>query len=356
MALKENSEILFMNYLKFFGIVYLLIWHTAVKGLNVIVISFFLQLFFFVSGYFYKDAYSEQPLLFIRRRIQSLYFPFVLYCSAFLALNNLFVHLNIYTAPLYIPHGRMVSSLLDILTLEPGLQLAGAMWFVSSLFLSSLIFCSVSAALEKTLSFARPVRTYHESVRVFLLFSLFLLGNYLSHANITLPRYLDVSLVLLFFYYLGYLYRKNEEHIPVNIFLALTALATLLVCSRYGFPLFAQRKYIDPSFVLLCGVSGIYLNVYLAKLFASFGNIRFVNYAGKNTMVILAMHFLAFKLVSLLLIYQQDLPMDMLASFPCITSANQYFRWLYVLAGLVVPLAVKYLLETGWRTIRGHAV
>lgn len=65
-------------------------------------------------------------------------------------------------------------------------------------------------------------------------------------------------------------------------------------------------------------------------------------------MVVLAMHFLAFKLVSIIIIYTQNLPLDLLSSFPVIKSTNQLYRWLYLAAGLLAPLAGKYLFDKGF--------
>lgn len=353
MTSASSDEILYMNYMKFFGILYLLIWHTAIRGLNVFVISFFLQMFFFVSGYFYKEIYSDNPLVFIRKRLKTLYVPFVVYCLILLALNNLFVDIYVYSKQMYLPFNAILKHLIGILTLESNLQLSGAMWFVSSLFLSSVLFCVISAVLKKIVSFTGYHDKY-ESIRFLILLLLFLGANYLSLVKVILPRYLDISLVLMFFYYLGYLYHKYEKQIQFNFFIALSSLFTILICIKYGYPQFAQRKYVDPSYVLVCGIAGIYLNIYISKLFASCWRIEFVNYAGKNTMVVLAMHFLAFKLVSLIIIYTQNLPLELLSSFPVLKSANQGYRWLYAATGLLVPLAGKYLIDKGFCKTKQH--
>ncbi len=351
MVIKSNSEILYMNYMKFFGIVYLLIWHSAIEGLNIFVISFFLQMFFFISGYFYKDTYSEKPFVFLRKRIISLYIPYITFCSLFLVLNNIFVNYNLVNDSLYITHENVIFSCLRIVLMMSGLQMAGAMWFVSSLFVASILFCCISALFRKKIPFGHYLKE-NESVRFLFIVVLYLLGNYLSFVQVTLPIYLDISLVLLFFYYLGYLFKIYEEKIPFNIFLALSSLLTLLICTKFGYPQFGQRRYVDPSFILLCGTAGIYLNIYIAKKCAAYKRIEFVNYAGRNTIVILALHFLAFKIVSLMLIYSQNLSINLLSSFPTIKSANQYYRWLYVISGLSIPLAVKYLFDKSYYKLK----
>ena len=157
---------------------------------------------------------------------------------------------------------------------------------------------------------------------------------------------LDITFVLLFFYYLGYLFKKFEQKIPLNIFFALPMFFTLLLCMNYGFPQIIQRKYVNPLALLLCGVAGIYLNIYVAnKCPTNIKVLKFINFAGRNTMAILALHFLAFKSVSLLIIYSQNLPLNLLSSFPVIKTSNQYYRWLYVVSGLLIPLLGVYLYD-----------
>lgn len=353
MTSASRDEILYMNYMKFFGIFYLLLWHTGIRDLNVFVISFFLQMFFFVSGYFYKKIYSDNPLVFIRKRLKTLYVPFVAYSLTFLALNNFLVDIHVLDKNMYMSLNEIYHYLLGILTLESELRLAGALWFVSALFISSVLFCCISATLKKIISVSGYNDKY-ESIRFLIVLSLFLFANYLSIIKVTFPRYIDISLVLMFFYYLGYLYQKYEKHIQINIFIAISSILTIFICVKYGFPQFSQRKYIHPSYILVCGIAGIYFNIYISKLFASCRSIEFVNYAGKNTMVVLAMHFLAFKLVSLIIIYTQNLPLETLSSFPVIRSANQGYRWLYLAAGLLVPLAGKYLIDKGFCKIKQH--
>lgn len=346
MSIESDKKISYMNYMKFFGIIYLLIWHTGIQHLNIIVILFFLQMFFFISGYFYKDVYSEKPFMFLQKRIKTLYAPFVIYCSMFLCLNNLFVSLNIYKNSMYIPWIKFNDYFLQILILQPDLQMAGAMWFVSSLFFASILFCGISAILKKIACFNNFTENI-EYIRFFLITALFLFGNYLSFRHIWLHSFMDVSLVLLIFYYFGYLYKKHEQQIPLNIYIALSAFMTLLIGTKFGLPIVSQRQYVGPTFILLNGIVGIYLNIYISKKCMVFQNIQFVNYVGNNTMIILALHFLAFKLVSIIIIFSQNLPVIMLSSFPVIETANIYYRWLYVISGIILPLSGKYLFDMG---------
>jgi len=342
----KNKEIFYINYMKFLGIIYLLIWHTGIQKINIFVIQFFLQMFIFISGYFYKEEYSEKPFTFIKKRISSLYIPYIFYCSIFLILNNIFVSFSIYKENMYINPAKFGHHFLQILFFHQTQQMAGAMWFVASLFSVSILFLLMSKISITMTSVGGPFKE-HEYSRFFLIISLYLFGNYLAYLKCKLPLLIDISFVLLVFYYLGYLFKRHEHKIPLNVFFALSSLLTLLLCMKFGFPQIIQRKYVNPSFILLCGVAGIYLNIYVASKCPTNTKImKFINYAGRNTMVILALHFLSFKAVSLFIIYSQNLPLNLLSSFPVMKTSSQYYRWMYVVSGLLIPLSVVYLYDT----------
>ena len=66
-----------------------------------------------------------------------------------------------------------------------------------------------------------------------------------------------------------------------------------------------------------------------------------LDFIGKNTLTILTWHFLAFKLVSLLIIDIYDLPIERLAEFPVITEYSQQGWWIaYFIVAMVVTCGI----------------
>jgi fucose 4-O-acetylase-like acetyltransferase len=347
----RKGEIYFINYMKFFGIIYLLIWHTGILKINVFVIQFFLQMFIFISGYFYKEKYTLSPFLFLKKRIYSLYLPYIIYCTLFLLFNNIFVDLQVYNSSMYLNNTDFNKQFFQIVTLQQNLQMAGAMWFVAALFLVSILFLVISI-LTELFTFQLNHSSIKERFRFFLVSIFYFIGHTLAMNNHKLPALLDISLVIVPFYYLGYLYKKYEKEIPVSIFLALPMFILLTISMEYGFPQIIQRKYVDPSTLLSCGIAGIYLNIYIALRSPTHDLIlNFINFTGRNTMAILALHFLAFKVMSLLIIQYKNLPMSLLSSFPVIKQSGQFERLMYVCAGLLLPLAGVYLCNNIYRML-----
>lgn len=68
-----------------------------------------------------------------------------------------------------------------------------------------------------------------------------------------------------------------------------------------------------------------------------------VQFIGNNTLTVLTWHFLAFKLVSLFIIYMYSLPMARLAEFPVITDYAVQGWWVaYFLVAIATTCAIAY--------------
>lgn len=105
-------------------------------------------LFFFMSGYCFKEEYLDTPIIFIKKRIQGLYLPFVVWGLFFLLMHNVFYSLGVYNCDFgYNGIGTMPFSVSDtikrafrILLFQYGERLLGGYWFLPSLFTGSVAF------------------------------------------------------------------------------------------------------------------------------------------------------------------------------------------------------------------------
>ena len=70
-------------------------------------------------------------------------------------------------------------------------------------------------------------------------------------------------------------------------------------------------------------------------------DIKSFQYIGKRTMAILTWHFLSLKLVTLLRITVEGLPLEELTSFPVIKGG--YWWIAYLIIGIAVPLGISKL-------------
>ena len=61
-----------------------------------VIYMFHMPLFFFLSGYCFRESHLGDFRNFAKKRISRIYVPFVKYCLIFLLLHNVFYYLNIY--------------------------------------------------------------------------------------------------------------------------------------------------------------------------------------------------------------------------------------------------------------------
>ena len=145
------------------GIVLMVVGHSGFAGSDFIYL-FHMALFFMLSGYFFRPAADAKALgRFCRRRVVTLWLPFVAANTAFTVCNNLFLRLNILTDDpriLELPGNQVTApvTLKDIVgrtahwcVFDGGTQLGGALWFVQALFQVSLLYAGVDFALRRLL-------------------------------------------------------------------------------------------------------------------------------------------------------------------------------------------------------------
>lgn len=86
-----------VSFAKGIGIMLMVLGHTFFSTYGYAVIYMFhMPLFFFLSGYCFKNSHLADFRNYAKRRISRLYVPFVKWGLFFLLLHNIFFHLNIY--------------------------------------------------------------------------------------------------------------------------------------------------------------------------------------------------------------------------------------------------------------------
>ena len=108
--------------------------------------SFQLALFFFISGYLFKDKYLNDVFTFIKRRVKSLLVPYYLYNTFYLLITILIARL---TGKFW---GQPIS--LKNFFITPFLNghqfdLSCPLWFVTQLFMTMIVFLFLFRMLKK---------------------------------------------------------------------------------------------------------------------------------------------------------------------------------------------------------------
>jgi fucose 4-O-acetylase-like acetyltransferase len=334
-----------LDILRAFGVLGVVIVHASSPAwLSGLITPWYLGVFFFASGYTYKDEYTTHPWTLAKKRFFSLYVPLVCWQMAYMLLHNVFFDMSIlsdkvgylssvshrYTLPDFLGTTRA------ILTMRGGEDMGGALWFVVALISVNALFCLVSVA-NKRLAGDR------EWGRLVMVLALAAIGS-TNQTLVRYPPYLNLALLCVSLFYAGYLYRRYETRVPMG--LAPFALAAVVLFLGRGTALSLTLTG-NPVVTVAIVLAGVYLVLMLSKAIAS---QRLLEYIGRNSLTIIATQFLAFKLVSLVIIRVQGLPAYELAAFPVITGEHGW--WLaYAVVGVLVPVAAKLAFDTVKRRI-----
>lgn len=342
--MEQNNRIRYMDILKGLAIIMVVMGHCDAKGGKLIYL-FHMPLFFFISGYFYNKNYSFKVIL--KKRIKSLYLPFLKYEILFLILHNIFYKLDIYSLNSNSPIGKYsfqaaLNRLFHILLFDGSEMLLSPFWFLTCLFVTTLIFTIIVKTTDKI----KP-KCY---IRTIFILALSVLGYYLTKYNINIgfsyfcKEILNVSLVSLLFFYIGFIYKKYENKVAISKILVAIAFLLLCVGAKFNFKV-DMRVNLYSNFLIFIfeAILGIYFMVALTKMLDNTKfKFTFLNYAGKNTITIMALQLISFKIISLIQVKLYNLPLSRIGGFGNIY--NKKLWWIaYTVIGVVLPCIIKYI-------------
>lgn len=329
----------FITIAKAIGIILMVIGHSRGFALVDRVIYYFhMPLFFACSGYYLNT--SNSIICFFTKRIKGLYIPYFKWTLVVFILHNILYELNFYNkefgtsyySTTYFAFKDYVRYIIPMfLNMEADVtRVLGGFWFIKVLLLSSLfVFC-----LEKVL------KGYDFAKIGLILFLSILLRKY----NIGLPVLGDLSIIFFgaVFYSIGYMTRFYRVSFYKDKLFTILGFLFLFVIAIFwnDYSMFCEyNAMIQYVVVAQLGIYVVFgFSYYLDKY-----KPVFLYYIGNNTLTILGLHFLAFKLISIIKIHYYDLPYTALAQFPVVLEEqNMCFWYLYSITGIFVPIFLKF--------------
>ncbi len=355
-----------MDLVKGLAILLTVIGHTETPAQNFIYL-FHMAAFFMASGYLYWESASDSLASvkkYIIRKIKGLWLPYALWTAIFSILRNVFIDLNIYTAdPMILtaveskyaavtPYWTVKETLINILKgcILPGnVQVGGALWFLATLLQIAALYALIDFALKQVQRGKRVIIAQGVVSAAFLL-----LGYWFSVKGIFLFGIVRTfSFYCLF--YLGFVFGKYKEtlldHNAVKTGLVmLGSFCLLLVCNRLGGIALGENVFMNPIFLLTASVAG-WLLLYEGATFLKKVPVlcKTVSYMGANTLPIVILHLLAFKIVSYIGVFANGHRRYLVAAFPVLYRGGMW--WIaYTAVGIAVPLLLNIL----YRKIKGY--
>ncbi|PTA91701.1 acyltransferase [Kosakonia sp. H7A] len=297
--------------------------------------------FFLLSGFFFNyDKYANSFISFIfsRKKILTQYFS---YSLLFILLHNHFVSLNILpeNAVEYTTSDMMLAFINSITI--PSEPLLGAMWFIPVLVIMQIIFYTINKA-SKTFTNSNLLPTI---LIVFLFFFGWWLvkSKYISD-NINLYRNIPNAqfFVYLPFFYIGYLFKDYGLSLLKSKNILVPCLTIMLLTYIYLRPALYLYGETDPFLFIFLSLISIAVVIGASHYIKTSIVVNFLKYIGENTVHILALHFLFFKVGSFILIRNNILNENSLHTLGTAPGVGLLAKMLYLFCGILGPLLVLF--------------
>ena len=297
----EKKRLEYIDIAKAIGIILMVIGHCIPGKIANYIYLFHMPMFFMITGYVFKPEENWNGYKsFIKRKIKSLYIPFVMFNIMFLVLNNLFIDIGFlkvgYSNCVRIDtFAQFVKELIKIIFLVNMMEICKALWFVRVMFVSIIIYSGLRIIFKKI---------YIN----YVVFLITLIAGY-AVARIAMGGAVkqNIALILLgtAFIALGNLYRNIRENIHLNKYIDGFAVAVsfiiLYIMNENGAHVnMVQLELSTPILLTTTTLLGAFM-VFEISIWLSNTKIRnLMCYIGKHTMPILGLHYVAFKIVNVI--------------------------------------------------------
>lgn len=320
---------------------------------------FHMAAFFMVSGFLFTPKYTglaKDLGSYLLKKVRGLWLPCFIWNAIYTLLNNTFIKWHIYSdVELSLlgeytveAHGKMSSS--DILknivkgvVMSGKSEMGGAFWFLKTLFAVSVVFFIVDYVLHILFKKEAAKEIIHGCISLVFL----LLGRTCSVLEITT---MGIPIVFSSYclFYLGYIIKKYSLMKLLNKWRAFVVSCIWLVTATAFGPSVSvgNNDYWQMWYLLVCSLAGWIFCYYLADKIAVCKMFKFVEIIGQHTLAIVILHFLCFKLVSLLQTLIGGYPMDCLSIFPSFNT-NGIWWIAYVIVGIGLPVGTDIL----WKNV-----
>ena len=329
---------------------------------------FHMSIFFMASGFCFKSSNSDSVqsvLKFTGRKIKSLWIPYVLRTIIFTLLNNAFIKIGIYTenlvlakqtsgVALEVTHplssAEIMMNIIKAMLLHGHTQLGSALWFVATLMGISLLYCVIDFIIKKNTNSVKIKLASQGAISIAML----ALG-YRCSLNDFVGGGINRILSCYILFYIGAVLKlvnvpkKNEDKkyfygsLVVSFFV-------LLLCNQVGSIALDENQYKNPIFFLTSSICGWVFLYDIAQILKKSKCVsEFLMSCGQNSMAVVVLHFLCFKVVSLIGVMFYKQPIGYIAAFPVLYENGMW--WVaYLFTGIIIPVLLSML----WKRIKAE--
>ena len=295
-----------------------------------------LAIFFFCSGYLFKDN-EKEIWSYIEKKLKGLYKPFIIYSVLYIILRNMFIKMGILGGEEYHVADFLIA-ITNSITFNSVGELLAAFWFLPVLFFSLCIFTFIH---RSTMYIHK--RNMQLIIRIFICAAIGIVGLIVTEKHYGLLYNMQIVYLMLPIVALGHVYEKYMDKVNTIIgfpgLLFSIFLLEIILKSDVGIINLSEFQIINKYLFYPVTIIGIYFCLCLGKILSYSNKIKkIIAYVGKNSLHIMALHLLCIKIVDVFAccITGQK---DKLSLYP--HSFNNIWI-IYYIVGVALPIMIWY--------------
>lgn len=349
----ENEFDSKVNLLKAWAIILVVSGHLGISILPMFpTYSFHLALFFFVSGYLFKEKHATNIPMYIKNKAKRLLIPYFWYNVFFFIICLILLNP---TKTMYFKPISIKNYIITPFIQSDQIVFIHQLWFITQLFISLSIFIILYNRLKKI----KDNKFFHLTFFLFLA----LIGIQLSAFRNHLTALVIIKTFFsLFFIYLGFFYKKFIEG-KFNIFSYKCIGTVILVESFFWFFNSVDIHAIDittdlyynlamgffPNWItpILTSITGIWISLFIVEIcYPYLKNNKLFKQIGENTYHILAIHVSLIYLLSSTFIYVTGAKPEDNIYWIYHPEKTVYFYFVFVtIVSTYIGVGINYLKE-----------
>lgn len=329
----------------------LMVYGHCIRGgyIHNFIYLFHMAIFIFISGYLFKNKIFfdvRDLIVYLKNKIKKLYLFYLKYEVLFFILTNFFFMIGFYNntfeygSKIIYPISSISYFIKQLFLIVLGMgrePFCGAFWFIIS-----LIFIIFGYSIIKYVSNRQKIMNSKVCEKTAITIC-FIIGCFMQK-YMNIPR-VSPAFTLMLIYDLG-----NEAYIHRfkikfnNYIFTIISFISLIFLNNYGYISMNNNDFSNPIYFIVCSTLGIYLVLSVSKLIVSKTKYlsKFLEYLGKITLLIMAWHFIGFKIAMIIQFLILKIDFHYLAMLNGYENKNLW-SILYIICGIGLPIVIDQL-------------
>lgn len=305
--------------------------------------------FFLVGGFFLNDNKMAMPYNFVKGKIKNLYLPILYFYIPLTLMHNWLIRIGFYSMELkyggksvcYWEKIEYVLKIIEAVFMAGREPILGAMWFAYVLFLALCYVCIVTFVIKH---FFGNNNKKFEFIRAIFLMAGCVLFSFLTEIfDYTIPRFNNVFTAAWLIYVGMLVNQKIKVKFDNKYLFFLSLMIFYSYAVLHGKIHMNRNDFGDIGTLTLSALSALYIVAFISKNIKGTAG-KVLSMIGRDSFYIMALHFMAFKICSLILnMFGGDYNPALLEA----PAYNIFLYLYYAVGGVFMPLLFIHIWRKG---------